>query len=186
MLHRAFALVVAFGVLVGCSSPPWTVIRQSSPSALRDHQKMTVQVSSESLTMAGEPLESWLAARPEKERTSMQEVIQQTGEGFRVGVDESLSIELASASGPPTPDELRLTAHLVDIIKGKYAVMYSSPSTLRARLVWTVGDVVVDEIETQISVAASVYKPAVLQRMKECGRRTGRRAAKYFESARSR
>lgn len=183
MLSNRPIALVTLALLAACA-PPWAVIRQSGPpSALAGAQQVSVATDFNSLMMGGLPVAQYIASHAPEEQAAFQEVLRATDEGFRAELANRLMVPTVAAMAPPQPGEVRVTARFVFMEQGKYAFIYKQPSELTTRLVWSVGGVEVDEIETYVRVTAEINRPAIIQRLRIAATITARHAASFFARA---
>jgi len=171
--------------MAGCG-PPWRVIRQSGPpSALRGATQVIVATDLSAMYVNGKTVDQVMAERSPDEQRAMGEAIAALQTGFIQGFATNTRVSAPVAQGPPMRGEgVRVTARFTNVDPGKYAFVYTRDTMVTARIVWTIDGQVVDEIETTRRVDASMSQPAIIQRMRIGGRRTGELAASFFRRAR--
>jgi len=170
-------------LLVAACSPPWAVLRRSGPpSALAGAERIRVAVVTDGLTVEDQTLDDYLAAMDdEEEQASFRDQLATMASSFREALGDELEIPVEEVTGPPEEGEVRLTAHLVDLEPGRFAVMVAVPTELTARLQWSVGHQDVDAIETFVRISSDLTRPATIQRMRIAAAQTARLTAQFFE-----
>ena len=176
---RVLSLLAVLG-LSACGGAPWEVIMQSGPpSALLSVNQLSIAVDSTQLMVNGKPV-----AEVNAEEDDFPGAVSGMEAAFGTAFQGYSGVPIVPAMGPPQPQEFRVTARFVEVDPGKYAFVYARDTVLVARVVFTFGMNVVDEIEVRTVVDASRRQPSIVQRMQIAGRITGERGAQYFRQAR--
>ncbi len=181
------ALLAASSLLVISCGPPWTVIVQSGPpSALAGVQQFSVAADrSQLMISSNRTLDAELAARDPDEAQALVSAITTMESSFGTGFASQAGVPTIPGTAPPQPNEARVTVRWVFLDPGKYAFVYARDTDVRARIVFTVGASVVDEIEIRRVVDANSRQGSIVERMQIAGEQVGRLAGKYVQRARA-
>lgn len=178
------ALLSLLLLLGGCGAP-WTVILKSGPpSALAPITQVTMASDQSQMMVNDHPLPQEMAARDPEEQQALADALAGMETAFATGFTNDAGVPTLPAATVPLEGEARLTVRWTFIDPGKYAFIYARDSVLRARVVFSVGDAVVDEIEIERTVDANRRQGSIVERLRIGGEEIGRLAAKYFVEAR--
>ena len=183
---RTLAMGVAIAITSACG-PPWAVIQQSGPpSALAGARQVTVAIDFSNLHVGGEPIDSYMAHQDGERQRAVDEVLQATADAFVAELIASIPVTVIPVDAPPQPGEVRVTARFVDLVMGKYAIIYRQDSRLTTNMEWSVGGQVTDHIQTTVFVAAEIARPSIVQRLRVAGSNTARLGASFFRREQTR
>jgi hypothetical protein len=188
MSHSQSPLIAALALtLLAACGPPWTVIARSGPpSALAPVTEITLAADrSQMMISSDRMLEAELAARTPEERQALLDAIAGMESSFATGFAGQAGIPTLPAGAEPKPGEARITVRWTYLDPGKYAFIYKRDSQITARIVYTIGATVVDEIEITRSVGASRRQASIVERLNIGGDQIGRLAGKYLANARA-
>lgn len=180
-------LALAF-VLLGASAPtlsacqPYTVVQQSGPpSALRGVQQIAIRFDWSQVRVLGKTEAEYLSEKDAEEQADFQIIKQETDtailEGLRGVVGASVVFSQAAPTDPAQPV---VVVQYADVQTGIYTPVYSTPSKVLARFMWSRDGKVTDVIDTDASVGASLTTPSDHQRMGMVGKALGKNAGKFF------
>ena len=99
---------------------------------------------------------------------------------FATGFASQGGVPTIPATQPPQPNEARVTIRWLYLDPGKYAFVYARDTDVRARVVFTVGAAVVDEIEIRRVVDSNSRQGSINERVNIAGEQIGRLAGKFL------
>lgn len=187
MLDSRLLLVLALATLSSACGPPWTIITQSGPpSALASVQQVSVVADrSQMMISSNRSLEAELAARDPNEAQALLAAISGMESSFATGLASQAGLPTMPAAADPGPQEARVTVRWIFLDPGKYAFVYARDTQITARIVFTIGATVVDEIEITRKVDANSRQGSIVERVNIGGDAVGRLAGRYLANARA-
>ncbi len=161
-------------------------MQSGPPSALAGVQQFSVAADrSQLMISSGRTLEAELAARDPDEAQALVNALSLMESSFSTGFAGQSGVPTIPGTAPPQPNEARVTIRWVFLDPGKYAFVYARDADVRARVVFTIGPNVVDEIEIRRVVNASSRQASINERVQIAGEQIGRLAGKYVRRAQS-
>lgn len=171
-------------ILLACAAcaPPWTVVRQSGPpSALRGAQSVGVYFDYSQAMVDGQPEAAFLANNDD---VDAQEKLQSVKDAFEAGVMEGALGSVPVQVGKQFQGaDVAVTVRVDSLVRGKYAVIYRRDTEVHVSMLWTRGEALTDEIQTNAYAQASMTQPSIVQRAQIAGREIGRILGKFFQNA---
>ncbi len=179
-MSRTTVLFIASAALVlgSACGPPWTVITQSGPpSSIKGASPLTAAFDISEMTVDGTPIAEHKASKGDK--AGDWDVLQsEMDANFVAGLDKRLEgVTVTAGSDAPM-----VTVKYLELKRGRMGP-FAKPTQITARLAWTVGGAVTDEIETTVSVNPSIYRPSASQRLKVCADQLAEKAAAFYKEA---
>jgi hypothetical protein len=183
---RIIILAAVSSLLISCG-PPWTVIVKSGPpSALAGVQQFSVAADrSQMMISSNRTLDAEVAARDPEDGQALLAAVAAMESSFATGFASQGGVPTIPATADPQPNEARVTIRWLYLDPGKYAFVYARDTDVRARVVFTVGASVVDEIEIRRVVDANSRQGSIQERVNIAGEQIGRLAGKYVRNAQS-
>ena len=172
------ALALALGwsaatTAAGCGS--WTVIKQSGPpSALTGITALQVGFDASEAMFGDQTLAEHRAAAGEASDDLLPAMNRQLVRGFG-----EVAPEVPVSEGDAQP---QLVVKYLQLVAGRGGP-FGKPSILKARLLWSVSGAVTDEIEAEVMVTPSEYRPSAGKRLVMAAFDLGKVAAEYFLEA---
>lgn len=183
MLARFSILAVVLLTVSGCS--PWRVVRESGPpSAIRGANHINVHFDYTIASLGGRSEQAWLASQPQEDQQAYFEVKQNLEQAFLQALASNVSVPVQHVPQPgAAPGGALCIVRVTKIEQGKYVVVFAMDSELDANLEWAPGgQPITDIIAIQTTVAATMTRPAIIQRMRVAATRLGELAARFFQS----
>ncbi|RLB50640.1 MAG: hypothetical protein DRJ42_18425 [Deltaproteobacteria bacterium] len=182
----SLGLIASLALLSASCSPPWTVIVKSGPpSALAAVQQFSVAADRSQMMVGDHSLNDELANRDPEEQQALLEAIAGMETSFAAGFSAQSRMPTLPATTAPMPNEARITIRWTYVDPGKYVFVYARDSVITARILFTVGATVVDEIEITRSVDANRRQGSIVERLNIGGDTIGRLAGKYVAQVRA-
>ena len=178
------SLLLTFAGAAGCAGP-WTVVRSSSPPALRGASRISVSIDTSELVVDGmerEELESRLSAA---ELSELDAALRSSVANFTSEINSEISVPISIVRSPPSEGELRMTMRVVRWQRGARGTIGPATS-MDMRVEVTRGVEVVDVIELSQSASANRTRPNIPDRMRLCAVGLATVAARYFETEQTR
>jgi hypothetical protein len=184
--HLALALVLlgaAAPTVAGCS--PYIVVQQSGPpSALQGVNAVAVRFDWSQVQVLGKTEAAYLAEKTPEEQADFQVIKQETDAAILEGLQGSVGPGVTfSPTAPTDPAAPAVVVQYAAVQTGIYTPVYSLPSKILTRFMWSRDGKVTDVIDTDATVGASLTTPSDHQRMGMAGKIIGRAAGKYFLEA---
>ncbi|MCB9765715.1 MAG: hypothetical protein H6739_38430 [Alphaproteobacteria bacterium] len=176
-LFAALLIAVTFGA--GCT--PYTVLKQSAPSALLGQTSYHVEPSYDNLKVGGKSEDAYLAEKDADTRESFQGdkegMHQAFVEGFAsAGVKDGYSVGHTGAKD----GDVEVTVSWEFVEPGVFTAFVNIPTRVAARVAFSVNGELTDEIMVEAMVEADVYHPSSGQRMRDAARICGGYTARYI------
>lgn len=183
-MNRASTLALSCFVLIACAAcaPPWTVVRQSGPpSALRGAQSVGIYFDYSQVMIDGHPEQTFLANNDD---VDAQAKLQGVKDAFEAGVMEGALGSVPVQVGKQLQGaDVAVTVRVDSLVRGKYAVIYRRDTEAHVSMLWTRGDALTDEIQTNAYAQASIQQPSIVQRAQIAGREIGRILGQFYRHA---
>lgn len=180
------AALIPVALAAASCSPPWTVIvRSGPPSALAPIQQFSLAADRSQMMVGRHSLPEELNGREPAEQQALLEAIAAMETAFSGGFTAQSGMPTLPATTAPMANEGRITIRWTFLDPGKYAFVYARDSVLTARILFTVGATVVDEIEITRKVDANPRQGSILERLNIGGDAMGRLAGKYVVQERA-
>lgn len=180
MKRLAWLMVVVPMVVAGCGSP-WVIVRQGNPNPLTPATQFAIDNTTFSQLEVGKKTEGdYLAGKTAEQQQSFQNDKMAFTGGFSTGMQgQRGTLDIAAA------DQLagRFVVHsnVTFLEPGNFNGFYNLATQMRTHVVITdPSNAPIDEIEIRCVVGADLYHPSVGVRVTECGRLTGKYAARYL------
>lgn len=184
--HLALSLVLlgaAAPTVAGCA--PYTVVQQSGPpSALQGVNAVAVRFDWSQVQVLGKTEAAYLAEKTPEEQADFQVIKQETDAAILQGLQDTVGPGVAfSATAPTDPAAPVVVVQYASVQTGIYTPVYSSPSKVQTRFMWSRDGKVTDVIDTRATIGASLTTPSDHQRMGMAGKAIGKAAGKFVLAA---
>lgn len=179
---RSLRYVIPLLVLaLAACGPPYTIIKQSAPSALTGTTAMGVNFDFSNVAISGKRMteEQWLASRDDNGRTTYTETKQKAADGFvRKLHEQGGGASVAAGAAPAGGVQVNVYVDFWE--EGAYIGVTAWPSQIQARIQFVKDGAATDEISIQCRVDASLYAPSPHQRLNRCGEILGEFTARFM------
>ena len=168
-------------LVVGCG-PPWAIVRQGTPNPLTPQTQFAVDNSSFNNLMVGKKAEAeYLAAKKPEQQQSWQGDKMAFIGSFAAGAQERRgTLDIAGADQLSGRFNIKTNVDFLE--PGNFNGFLNIATEMRTTVTITdPNQAPVDTIQIRCVVGADIYHPAVGMRVAECGRITGRYAARYLK-----
>lgn len=187
--RRTFTSLLAAAALsltalagVGCG-PPGIVIRQAAPNPMAGKLEFAVDPVAYTNLMVGDKTEAaYLSDKKPEQQQGFEADKAETAKNLievLVANAGSRNIKIAPSGGAPGPFNIRTTITFFE--PGNFNGFVNIPSTLKATMqVVDAGGQLLDEVQFQTSVSASLANPSSGGRMHTAGKQIGADMARYL------
>ncbi len=184
----ASTLSAAVGLAVGCG-PSFQVIRQSTPSALANVEKVSVRFDYSQLYIGGESEATWVKKKSENDADypkTWADLKNRLEAAFVTSFRGVAGVgERGNLGAPTSGGEAALVVQVKEIGIGKYIPFYAPPTKANANAVFKIGDQETDGVVVGGASAHSLTSPSVFQHIEPVGSQMGNTAGRFFVHARA-
>ena len=171
-------------VLVGCAGP-WTVLRSSSPPALRGASRVAVEIDTSELEVDGMTRDVYEEQLSANELSELDAALRSSIANFTSELSGEMPVPITVVRSQPSEGEIRMRMRFLRIQRGARGTI-GPATTMDLRIDVFDGTELRDSIEMSASSSASRIRPTIPRRMRLCAVQLGTAAAEFFETEQTR